>query len=128
MGVPHAQRPQDVRRERWRRRHRRRPHCPGRPGSRHQVTFVTDGIEVALERARQAAAGADIRVGGGAATAQQYLKAGLIDELHIPIVPILLGSGERLFDAELGDLDGYQAVEFVASDAVAHVRFERTAG
>ncbi len=91
-------------------------------------TFVTDGIEAALERATQAAAGADIRVGGGAATVQQYLKAGLIDELDIAIAPILLGSGERLFEAELGDLDGYQAVEFVASDAVAHVRFERTAG
>lgn len=59
--------------------------------------FVTDGIYAALERARQAANGKDVRLGGGVATIRQYLEAGLIDELHFAISPILLGSGEHLF-------------------------------
>ena len=60
--------------------------------------FVQDGIEAALERAFAAAGGADVRLGGGVATIQQYLRAGLVDDLHVAIVPILLGAGERLFD------------------------------
>ena len=60
--------------------------------------FVTDGIEAALERARAAAGGAHVRLGGGADTVQQYLRAGLLDELHVVVVPVLLGGGERLFD------------------------------
>jgi Dihydrofolate reductase len=59
--------------------------------------FVTDGIEAALERALDAAEGDDVRIGGGASTIQQYLRAGLIDEMHFAIVPVVLGSGERLF-------------------------------
>lgn len=61
-------------------------------------TFVTDGIEAALERARRAAAGKDVSLGGGAKAAQQYLAAGLVDEMGISLVPTLLGSGERLFE------------------------------
>jgi len=61
--------------------------------------FVHDGIEAALEQAFNAADGNDVRVGGGASTVQQYLRAGLIDDMHLVIVPILLGSGERLFEA-----------------------------
>lgn len=60
--------------------------------------FVSDGIEAALERAKEAAAGKDVRLGGGADVAQQYLRAGLIDELQLNLVPILLGDGARLFD------------------------------
>jgi dihydrofolate reductase len=60
--------------------------------------FVTDGIESALEQAFVAANGSDVRLGGGASTVQQYLRAGLVDELHVPVVPILLGGGQRLFD------------------------------
>jgi dihydrofolate reductase len=60
--------------------------------------FVDDGIEASLARALDAADGRDVRLGGGAATVQQYLRAGLVDEMHFVIVPILLGSGERLFD------------------------------
>ena len=87
--------------------------------------FVTDGIEAALERARAAAGGRHVRLGGGAATVRQYLRAGLLDELHVAVVPVLLGSGERLF-GDLGDaLDGWTCVEFTASDAVAHVRLRR---
>jgi dihydrofolate reductase len=103
--------------------------------------FVTDGIEAALERAFDAAGGEDVLVGGGAATIQQYLRAGLVDELHVAVVPILLGGGERLFDnlsaserssaasdaAGVADaVAGYECVEFVsATPAVAHARFER---
>jgi dihydrofolate reductase len=82
--------------------------------------FVTEGIETALERAVESAGGRDVRIGGGAATVQQYLKAGLIDELHVAIAPILLGSGARLFE-NLGDsLDSYQCKEFVGSAGVTH--------
>jgi dihydrofolate reductase len=88
--------------------------------------FVSDGIEAALERAVDAADGNDIRVGGGAATVQQYLRAGLIDDLHLAIVPILLGNGERLFDHLDGGPDGYKCVEFVSSPAVTHVRLSPT--
>ena len=84
--------------------------------------FVTDGIEAALDKAMDAASGKDVRIGGGASTIQQYLKAGLVDDLHVAIVPILLGSGERLFDNLDGGPDGYEVVEFVSSPAAAHVR------
>jgi dihydrofolate reductase len=87
--------------------------------------FVDDGIEAALQRAFSAADGGDVRLGGGAATVQQYLRAGLIDNLHLAIVPILLGRGERLFDHLDGGPDGYERVELVCSPSVAHVRFSR---
>jgi dihydrofolate reductase len=83
--------------------------------------FVTDGIVAALERAKAAAKGADVRVGGGVATIRQYLRAGLIDEMHIAIAPVLLGSGEHLF----GDIDllalGYQCTEHMGSPNATHV-------
>lgn len=87
--------------------------------------FVDDGIHVALAQAFEAAAGNDVRIGGNASTIQQYLGAGLIDEMHVAIVPILLGAGERLFDNLGGGPVGYRGVEFVASPAVAHARFIR---
>jgi dihydrofolate reductase len=87
--------------------------------------FVTGGIEDALQRARKAADGKDVRVGGGVATIQQYLRAGLIDELHIAFAPVLLGSGEALF----GGIDlpalGYDVTEHVATPAATHVVFTR---
>ena len=89
--------------------------------------FVDDGIEAALARALDAAGGDDVRLGGGASTVQQYLRAGLIDEMHLAIVPILLRRGERLFDHLAGGPDGYECLELVSSPAVAHVRFARTA-
>ena len=88
--------------------------------------FVDDGIESALEQAFAAADGDDVRLGGGASTVQQYLRAGLVDELHLVVVPVLLGSGERLFDNLDGGPDGYECTEFVGSASVAHVRFSRT--
>src|SRR5258708_3642589 len=87
--------------------------------------FVTDGIEAALSRAFEAAGGADVRLGGGVATIQQYLRARLIDELHVAIVPIFLGGGERLFDGLDGGPVGYGNVEMVGSASVTHVRFVR---
>ncbi|WP_438483013.1 dihydrofolate reductase family protein [Oleiharenicola lentus] len=89
--------------------------------------FVTEGIHVALERARAAAQGKDIRIGGGAATIRQFLQAGLIDELHLAVSPTLLGSGENL----LGDIDlpklGYTVTEHVASAAATHVVLSKLA-
>jgi dihydrofolate reductase len=87
--------------------------------------FVTDGIEAALERARAAAGGAHVRLGGGAGTVRQYLRAGLLDELHLVVAPVLLGGGERLFE-DLGDaLDGWGCVESSPSARVTHVRLRR---
>ncbi|NKX53030.1 dihydrofolate reductase family protein [Arthrobacter mobilis] len=90
--------------------------------------FVTDGIQVALEQAFAAAGGQDVRLGGGAATVQQYLKAGLVDDLHLAVVPILLGGGEQLFENLDGGPEGLELAEFTPSDAVAHVRFVRAGG
>jgi dihydrofolate reductase len=83
--------------------------------------FVTDGIESALQRARQAAGGKDIRIGGGAATIRQFLRAGLVDELHLAISPVLLGSGENLLDGiDMVQL-GYKVTEHVATSAATHI-------
>ena len=87
--------------------------------------FITGGIREALDRARQAAAGKDVRIGGGPNTIRQYLREGLIDELHIAISPVLLGRGEPLFArVDLRAL-GYECVESVASDKAAHVVLRR---
>ncbi len=88
-------------------------------------TFVTDGIEEALERARQAAGGKDVSLAGGANAAQQYLAAGLVDQMEINLVPTLLGSGERLFDGVGDDLQGLELVRTVAAPAVTHLKFAR---
>jgi dihydrofolate reductase len=88
-------------------------------------TFVTDGIEAALEQARRAAAGKDVALAGGANVAQQYLAAGLVDEMELSIVPTLLGSGERLFEGVGDDLHGLELVRTVATQNVTHVKFSR---
>lgn len=91
--------------------------------------FVTGGIEEALDRAWEAAAGMDVRVGGGPNTIQQYLRAGLIDELHVAIAPVALGAGERLFKGLNLRALGYECVEFVPSAKASHIvlrRQERT--
>lgn len=87
--------------------------------------FVTDGINVALERAREAAGDKDIRLGGGSSTVQQYLRAGLIDEMHVAMSPVFLGGGERLFDNLDGGPAGYKCAELVASKSVVHAVFVR---
>jgi dihydrofolate reductase len=87
-------------------------------------TFVTDGIESALEQARRAAGGKDVALSGGAQAAQQYLKAGLVDEMQLHLAPILLGGGERLFEG-VDDLHGLVLVETVAAPNVVHLKFAR---
>lgn len=87
--------------------------------------FITGGIHEALDRAREAAAGKDVRIGGGAGTIRQYLREGLIDELHIAISPILLGRGEPLFEGlDLRAL-GYACVQSVASEKATHIILQR---
>jgi dihydrofolate reductase len=84
-------------------------------------TFVTDGIESALEQARTAAGDKDVAIAGGATAVQQYLRAGLLDEINLHIVPIILGSGERLL-ANVGD-PTLEPVKVIASPAVTHVTY-----
>jgi dihydrofolate reductase len=88
-------------------------------------TFVTNGIEAALEQARRAAGGKDVTLAGGASAAQQYLAAGLVDEMEINLVPMLLGSGERLFDGVGDDLHGLELVRTVAAPKVTHLKFAK---
>jgi dihydrofolate reductase len=83
--------------------------------------FVTDGIEAALARAVKAADGKDVRIGGGAETIRQYLRAGLIDEMHVAISPVLLGAGEHLFaDIDTAAL-GYRCTEHCPTPDATHV-------
>jgi dihydrofolate reductase len=89
--------------------------------------FVTGGLEEALEAAYQAADGQDVRLAGGASTIQQYLRAGLVDEMHLAYAPILLGSGERLWDDLDQAPDGYEIADFVGTPAALHVRIVRKA-
>jgi dihydrofolate reductase len=87
-------------------------------------TFVTEGIETALAKARRAALGKDISLAGGAAAARQYLGAGVVDEMEINLVPVLLGSGERLFQG-IDELHGLELVRTVAAPNVTHLKFAR---
>jgi dihydrofolate reductase len=87
--------------------------------------FVTGGIGEALDRARAAAGGRDVRVGGGAATIRQYLGAGLIDEMHLAVSPVLLGQGEPLFAGLDLPALGYAVSEHVAGEAATHVVIAR---
>jgi dihydrofolate reductase len=86
-----------------------------------EFRFVIDGIQAALEQARAAAGGRDVRLGGGVSTIRQYLSAGLIDELHLAVRPVLLGKGEHL----LRDIDaralGYECAKYIAGERAAHV-------
>ena len=85
--------------------------------------FVTDGIESALEQARAAAGEKEVSLGGGASVAQQYLAAGLLDEIVVSVVPILLGGGARLFE-NVGDVK-LEQVESVEAPGVTHIRYAR---
>jgi dihydrofolate reductase len=99
-------------------------HHPRKPlsmGGGTTFTFVTEGIESALEQARSAAGDKDIMIAGGARAVQQYLAAGLLDELYLHIVPVVLGAGERLVE-NVGD-PTLHPVSVVASPAVTHVKY-----
>jgi len=89
--------------------------------------FVTDGIKSALARAKEAAGGKDVSLGGGADVAQQYLAAGLIDEMLLNVVPVLLGDGTRLFEGHAGADVGFEQVEVVEAPDVAHLRYRVSA-
>jgi dihydrofolate reductase len=102
--------------------HARRPQ-PMKGGT--EFRFVTDGIESALQQARDVAGDLDIRIGGGASTVRQYLRAGLIDELHLAWRPILMGRGEPLFAGlDLPEL-GYEVAEQVVGERATHLIVRR---
>ena len=86
-------------------------------------TFVTDGIESALEQARGAADGKDVAIAGGGRVVQQYLDAGLVDEFQVHVAPVLLGDGVRLFDQPGPDQVELQIDRVVESEAVTHLRY-----
>lgn len=92
-----------------------------------EFRFVTEGIHAALEQAKAAALGRDVRLGGGVATIRQYLSAGLVDEMHLALRPVLLGTGEHL----LRDLDmralGYECAKYVAGERATHVFLRKRA-
>ncbi|MFF1736964.1 dihydrofolate reductase family protein [Streptomyces sp. NPDC058247] len=87
--------------------------------------FTDEPVETVLARAYEAADGKDVRIGGGPATIQEYLRAGLVDELHLAIVPLLVGKGERLLDNLSDGVDGYEVAELVSSPAATHARLVR---
>lgn len=87
--------------------------------------FVTDGIESALRQAKVAAGDQDVSLAGGATAAQQYLRAGLVDEMLLSVAPVLLGEGERLFKNVGDNLYGLKLIEAVAAPGVTHLRFSR---
>ena len=97
------------------------PRAPLRMAGGTEFHFITSGIDAALEQARAAARGGDVRLGGGVAAIRQYLRAGLIDELHLVVRPVLLGSGEHL----LHDIDmralGYRCSRSIAGERATHV-------
>ena len=89
--------------------------------------FITGGILAALEQARAAAAGLDVRLGGGVATVRQYLQAGLVDELHLALSPVLLGQGEALFAGLDLPALGYACTESIPGERATHLRLQRAA-
>lgn len=88
--------------------------------------FVTDGIHAALDRAFEAAKGQDVRLGGGVETIRQYLRAGLIDQMHLAISPVLLGSGENLLSGIDMRKLGYQCIEHVPTQLATHVVLKKS--
>jgi dihydrofolate reductase len=83
--------------------------------------FVTEGIEAALEQAKAAAGGQDVRIGGGVSTVRQYLRAGLIDDLHFAIAPVVLGKGEAMFAAIDLPALGFRVTEHATTDQALHI-------
>jgi len=92
-----------------------------------EFRFVTEGIHAALEQATAAAGGRDVRLGGGVSTVRQYLRARLIDELHLAIRPVLLGSGEQLWNGIDMSALGYECANYVAGERATHVFLRKRA-
>jgi dihydrofolate reductase len=103
------------------------PREPLRMAGGTEFRFITDGIHAALEQASAAAGGLDVRLGGGVSTVRQYLQAGLIDELHLAIRPVLLGSGEHLFHGIDMHALGYECATHVAGERASHVFLRKRA-
>jgi len=97
------------------------PRPPLRMAGGTEFHFVTEGIHAALAQAKAAADGGDVRLGGGVATIRQFLRAALIDELHLAVRPVLLGSGEHLFHGIDMHALGYACAEHVAGERAMHV-------
>jgi dihydrofolate reductase len=110
------------------RRLRTDPACSGvaRDGDGTVFHFVTDGIHPALARAKAAAKGKGVRLGGGVATIRAYLQAGLIDEMHLAVSPVVLGAGEHLFGGINLPMLGFVRTEYVAAPRAAHFVLTRT--
>jgi dihydrofolate reductase len=105
--------------------HHARPSLPMKGGT--EFHFVIEGIHAALERAKTAANGRDIRIGGGVATIRQFLQARLIDEIHLAVRPIVLGSGENLFAGLDLNVLGYEPTNHVAGERAMHVFLRKRA-
>jgi dihydrofolate reductase len=103
------------------------PRAPLKMAGGTEFHFVTDGIHAALAQARTAADGRDVRLGGGVATIRQYLRAGLIDELHLAVRPVLLGTGEHLWHDMNARALGYECVKTVAGERATHVFLRKRA-
>ena len=101
--------------------HHQRETVPKEGGTSYN--FVTDGIESALDQARAAAGGKDVLIAGGAQAAQQYLKAGLLDEIQLHVAPVLLGGGTRLFDTLGPDDAKLELTDVVESPSVTHIKY-----
>jgi dihydrofolate reductase len=91
----------------------------------HAPTFVTKGIEAALDQAKQAANGRDVKIGGGVETVRQYLRAGLIDELHLALSPVVLGQGEAMFAGIDLPALGFRVTEHQATAHASHIVLSR---
>ena len=103
------------------------PRAPLRMKGGTEFRFVTEGIDAALAQAKEAAGGRDVRIGGGVSTVRQYLRAGLIDELHLAIRPVLLGAGENLLAGIDAHALGYECAKHVAGERAMHVFLRKRA-
>ena len=103
------------------------PRAPLKMAGGTEFRFVTEGIYAALEQAEAAAGGRDVRLGGGVATVRQYLRAGLIDELHLAVRPVLLGSGENLWNGINMHALGYEWARSVAGERATHIFLRKRA-
>ena len=103
------------------------PRPPLRMAGGTEFRFVTEGIQAALEQAKVAADGRDVRVGGGVSTVRQYLQAGLIDELHLAVRPVLLGAGEHLWHGLDMRALGYECSEQVVGERATHIFMRKRA-
>jgi dihydrofolate reductase len=101
------------------------PRAPLAMAGGTEFRFVTEGIHAALAQAREAAGGLDVRLGGGVSSVRQYLAAGLIDELHLAVRPVLLGAGEALFQGLDLPALGYEIAESIAGERATHVFLRR---